>query len=934
MDSTIIATRLSIFSHEELSSLAVCEVNVAELEGIGTPNDPRMGVLEDGKLCYTCHKSNIDCSGHLGIINLNRWFLNSKFVEIAIRILMCVCNSCGECLLTEDIIRNEGLLEMSLVSRIKILSEISVKQICSKKYSQPCAINPTYFPSKCKDSHIIICEYDNKGQKIVIEKSIVEIYDILSRISSKSQHLLGFDGKTKPKDFVCRSLPVIPPCARPYVIRDGETSYDYLTTCYIDITRYNNLLQKNKELTEVQKKNIIRNLYFYISHMIDNTDKKYTRSRDEPIQSVIERLTPKTGYIRGSVMGKRVDYSGRLVLNPYNKIRFGEIVYPSSMKYLHTTPINVCSFNLNKIREMYKNGLIMYMTIGNGKLKGNRFKIISSNKERYLPQIGDIIERIAQDGDETLFNRQPTLHKQSIMGYKAKYIDNYNCIGLHSSYTTPHNADFDGDEGNKHKIQTIAARVETRHIADVGSCIMNAQSNRPIIGLVYNTITSAYILTQPDVMIDKELFEEAINLINYSNDKTFEDKSFLSFNKVSQKGDHSIDLSFNKVSQKEDHSIDLPFNKVSQKEDHLDDKSFLSFNKVSQKEDHSIDLSFNSKKLSLLTERLNKWNVKQYSGLALFSILLPNDFYYNSEKVKIRDGILISGPLTKKQLGPVNNSIIHYIWKLYGKERTMQFITEAQWILDWFIEKRGFSIGIKDCIFIDVQKQENVKEIINTEIGYIQNKINKNTQEIEIQGLVNIIKRIGDKISLEALTKNNPLVIMAKSGAKGNESNTAQILGCLGQQYISGKRPELTITKKTRILPYYEPNILKSSENKYDIEANGFIKESFMEGLNPGSMMFHMMASRIGLMDTALKTADTGHMHHRINKTLEDFVYDYDGRVRNTIGTIFQYNYSDGFNAGELISTNSESLGSLISFIDLSSIIGKLNLENGYDYIH
>jgi len=104
-----------------------------------------------------------------------------------------------------------------------------------------------------------------------------------------------------------------------------------------------------------------------------------------------------------------------------------------------------------------------------------------------------------------------------------------------------------------------------------------------------------------------------------------------------------------------------------------------------------------------------------------------------------------------------------------------------------------------------------------------------------------------------------------------------------------------------------------------------------MNGVNPAGMIFHMMASRIGIMDTALKTADTGHMHHRINKTLEDFVLDYNGSVRNMCGTIFQYSYSDGFDAGNLISTYSIALGNLLNFVDLKACIGKLNLEAGYD---
>jgi DNA-directed RNA polymerase beta' subunit len=132
------------------------------------------------------------------------------------------------------------------------------------------------------------------------------------------------------------------------------------------------------------------------------------------------------------------------------------------------------------------------------------------------------------------------------------------------------------------------------------------------------------------------------------------------------------------------------------------------------------------------------------------------------------------------------------------------------------------------------------------------------------------------------------------------------------------------LTQKTRSLPYFEPN-------STDIEAGGFITESFLRGCNPAGFIYHMMASRVGLMDTSLKTADIGHMHHRMVKVLEDLTVHYDGSVRNANGVIFSYAYGgDGFSAAEVLTTNSAALGSVLSFIDLPATVGKLNAMNGY----
>ena len=138
-----------------------------------------------------------------------------------------------------------------------------------------------------------------------------------------------------------------------------------------------------------------------------------------------------------------------------------------------------------------------------------------------------------------------------------------------------------------------------------------------------------------------------------------------------------------------------------------------------------------------------------------------------------------------------------------------------------------------------------------------------------------------------------------------------------------GARPKRNITGNTRSLPYFEPH-------SDDIEADGFVPESFLVGSKPSGFIYHMMASRIGLMDTALKTADIGHMHHRMVKVLEDLTLRYDGSVRNANDVIFMYSYSDGFSASEIMPTSSNSLGNTLSFIDLDTTIGRLNASQGY----
>jgi DNA-directed RNA polymerase beta' subunit len=148
----------------------------------------------------------------------------------------------------------------------------------------------------------------------------------------------------------------------------------------------------------------------------------------------------------------------------------------------------------------------------------------------------------------------------------------------------------------------------------------------------------------------------------------------------------------------------------------------------------------------------------------------------------------------------------------------------------------------------------------------------------------------------------------------------------LGQQFIKGMRPAMTLTGGTRVLPYFD-------RNSSDIAARGFCSSSFMKGLDPAELFFHAMATRIGLMDTATKTSDVGHMQHRAVKVMEDVTVRYDGSVRNCNGAIFQFSYLDGFDAGQLVNTHSSGTGNLTSFINLEESVGRINTSYGYDQI-
>jgi DNA-directed RNA polymerase beta' subunit len=387
---------------------------------------------------------------------------------------------------------------------------------------------------------------------------------------------------------------------------------------------------------------------------------------------------------------------------------------------------------------------------------------------------------------------------------------------------------------------------------NVKECIMNAQTNRPIMGAVYDALTGAYLMTQPTITVDEDDFDDCLMLITATDS------------------------------------------------------------------------------IPSLFERLEQYDVPRLSGRGLFSALLPPDFVYDLGDVMIRNGVLIQGVITKSHIGTTHNSIVQKLWMQYGRDRTVDFLTDLPFVVNRWLASYGFSVGLRDCLPTDPNHEKLIREeFIKAQMGVAamgappEDPLERERYERQIVAIVNTAKDFGARIATQSLTPDNALRVMAQSGAKGAEFNIAQITGLVGQQFLKGERLKATLTQGTRCLPYFEPNDLS-------IEAHGFCQHSFMRGLSPAELFFHQAATREGLMDTAIKTSETGSMHHRIVKALEDIQVRYDGSVRNANGTIFQYVYGeDGFDAAELQMVKTKT-GEMASFIDINESVARINSRYGY----
>ena len=858
-DLNLDSVTYSVLTKDAMDKISVCEISetTKRQDVCHTTNDPRLGVIENNTLCSTCNKPNDECPGHYGILNLpdcgvkESKIIHPLFRTAVTKLLQSVCLRCRKPIINSDDLASLNLKGIQRLNHIAKESKDLNHLNCIKVTSYPYSKNPVFktgITKKTNNSNRsptgikcqIIIDKKKKPREFVCTPEF--IYDIFDKMDKDTVSQLGFNSKNHPRNFIVDFIPVIPPSARPYAKREGVKKEDFITKFYDDV-----ITETNKLSTGDCAETLERIVFLY-SHIIDNSDKSYKKTGSEVIKAFKERLVGKQELIRGFLMGKRCDYTGRTVLGPNGKLEFGEIAPPEAMRSQLTIPEYVTRYNQGFIDNLVKMGEISCLVPGSGPFKGRKLKF---NKDKHQINVGDMVERWSRNGDVIIFNRQPTLQKQSMCAYRCKF-QNKLSVGLHISSTTGHNADFDGDEGNIHMLQSAQAQSEAKLFVAAPSCVISSINSSPAGGIIYNAATGGYLLSDDKLVLSELMFKEGLSQMVYANQKIVRNE--------------------------------------------------------------------------------------ELTGKNLCSRLFPPTFWYQNGKVKIRNGVLIEGRLTKKNMGPSPNSIVQALFKNYGTETTRRFITDATFLFNWYIRVYGFTVGIKDCVAIEPEKLSNTRDIevekINAEVIELVNEsppqtdLEKLEQEDKINEIITMgtdrikMKLMGNKETKGMLAPDNSIGVMAESGAKGKVNDTTKIIALLGQQYVPNRRPDKSVSRGKRWLSSFHVD-----DNS--IFSRGFVKSSFYEGLDPDEFFAHSMASRIGLANTAVKTADIGAIQRRMVKSMEDLVAQYDGSVRNQNGTIFQFSYGAGFGSSKMIRQTKDGSGYL-TFVNLDEMIGQINTKSTF----
>jgi len=794
-----------LLSPQLIKKMSAAEITRTELyDADGFPvegglMDPRLGVIDPGLRCRTCGKRMGDCPGHFGHIELVKPVIHVLYAKTIHEILRSICYECGRVIGEEE----------SKTKKKCPYCGANLKQV---KFEKP---------------------YIYKiGDKTLTPQ---EVREILEKIPDEDVGKLGIKGG-RPEWLVLTVLPVPPVTMRPSItLETGERSEDDLTHKLRDIVRINQLLGEN--LMSGAPEFIIQDLWellqYHVATYFDNEISGLPQARHRsgrPLKTLAQRLKTKEGRFRHNLTGKRVNFSARTVISPDPMISINEVCVPLQIAKELTIPVRVNEHNLEEMKKLVLSAETWpganYVIRPDGKRK----KITRENAEEIAKELapGYVVERHLQNGDIVLFNRQPSLHRMSIMAHRVR-VTPWRTFTLNLCVCPPYNADFDGDEMNLHAPQTLEAQAEAELLMEVQRHIRSPRFGGPIIGCEQDHVSGCFLLTKRGQEFAREEAFELLCEIGMRPGIDFE---------LPKK---------RKISGKELFSMLIPKNINME----FKAKSCIGCEKC-MKEKCPYDAYVVIRNGKLECGVIDAKAIGKEKGLLLHAI----ERYCGTEEAhRFLDRV--------SQLG------IRYLDK-------RGFTCGLD---DYDIPERALKEVKK---YVEKTKQ-NVEKLIEKyragEIELLPGRSAEESLETHILGELKKVLSYAERIVVENLPKSDSLV-MSQSGARGSLVNLIQISTVVGQETILGERIHRGFRNRT--LSHFEKGELSP-------EAHGFVKSSYKSGLNVYEFFFDAMNGREGLMDKSLRTKHSGYMERRLMNALQDLKVEYDFTVRDGRNVIVQF---------------------------------------------
>jgi DNA-directed RNA polymerase II subunit RPB1 len=822
-------------------------ITVAEISNNGEPIqggviDKRLGITENKFECATCGETAFKCPGHFGHIKFVEPVFHMGFLQYLKNILSCICLRCNKLLVHKNEEEISRLLKNKQgKKRFEEIRSITKNITHCQKDNYGCGTPAHKISIDKKYSNVFLLaeaikksgDTDEDDSKKRAPQIITPqlCYDILRSVSDEDCMILGFDPqKSRPEDMIIVNFPVPPVQVRPSIkmeILSSSTIDDDLTHKLVDIIKNNENLKDTKGDGSLVKSSSVNDdfmlLQFHVATFFANDIIGLPRSQQKNkkiTKSLSERLKGKEGRVRGNLMGKRVDMSGRTVITSDPNIGLNVVGVPLIIAKNLTYPEIVTKHNIKFLQQLVKNGRRVYPG-ANFVIKniidseGNEAKRVYHLKyveKTIILKPGDIVERHLVNGDILLFNRQPSLHKMSMMAHKCHIINDPNLLTfrVNVNVTDPYNADFDGDEMNIHIPQTIQTVTELILIANVAKRFVSPATSKIAINAKQDTLMGSFVETTDGVLID---WKDAMNILM------------------------------------------------------------------------STSVGLNGK--------IEKH--KKLAGKLVYSQIVPNKINIVKKKdngefqTRIHNGLVTDGVFGKSDI----STIIQKTWFQYGSIETQNFIDDLQRMSLQFLIRHGFTVSISDTV-MPASVHKTINKLIETKRKEVLTLITEyendpyvmtaDAFEVNLRETLNAVRGDFEKTIMNNFSTTSGLYICISCGSSGTSMNAGQIIACIGQTIVESKR----ILKKfnNRTIPMFH-------QHDDSAFARGFCYNSFISGLNPAEFFFQVMAGREGIINTAIKTADTGYIQRKLVKILEDIKVEYDGTVRNANDKMIQCVYGD-----------------------------------------
>ncbi|KAI1070468.1 hypothetical protein LB507_007022 [Fusarium sp. FIESC RH6] len=730
--------------------------------------------------------------------------------------------------------------------------------------------------------------------------SAMEVRARLSELFTKEQELISLlynakpptrsSTKVTPDMFFLTTILVPPNRYRPEA-RTGESeiSEAQQNSLYKNILRgCGTIARLHKQLKEEaadvnQLHQAWTELQESINSLIDkdkNPIQGAAAKRNE--DGIKQKLEKKEGLFRKNMMGKRVNYAARSVISPDPNIETNEIGVPPVFAKKLTYPEPVTSHNFRDMQQAVINGVDKWpgafaIENENGQIVNLRNKSVddrvslanqllaptSSNAARTRNKK---VYRHLTNGDVVLMNRQPTLHKPSIMGHRVRVLPGEKTIRMHYANCNTYNADFDGDEMNMHFPQNEVARAEALQIADTDHQYLSATAGKPLRGLIQDHISVSVALCNRDTFLTKGDYQQLV------------------YNALRPESGHIVGERIELVAP----AVIRPVARWTGKQ--------------------------------VITTILKNMQPPNCGGLCLKSAtqIKASQWGKNSEEgtVLFQNGEFITGILDKSQIGPSSGGTIHAVHEIYGPAVAGKFLSSLGRLLTRYLNMRAFSCGMDDLRLTPegelARRQALVPvdsvglEVASSYVSLEQNPgprdplllerleevlRDDNKQEgldllmkSSLGQITDQIQQVTMPIALEKAFPFNQMQAMTTSGAKGSRVNASLISCNLGQQVLEGRRVPIMVSGKS--LPCFNPF-------ETHARAGGYIVQRFLTGIRPQEYYFHHMAGREGLIDTAVKTSRSGYLQRCVIKGMEGLTVAYDTTVRDADGSMIQFLYGE-----------------------------------------